>query len=602
MCFDMPYMSSLRTFFLFCLLCLPLFGVAQYIDRLEGSPYPSSRRPDTLFVVDDLRLSAQQQFVVQSLQGLLAQYRPKIYRISDAGSLMWLSELHSRYGVYMRDTFKNDFTGMVRFFKDSIDGYILCSMNGPSANAALSLCTQYNAIAVPEELEKDLPFLKKVLDVRAWTEEDVYTKYHDSLSKNILIYQKEANLTYLGDYTVFANAFRFYEPITNTFTQAVFKDMNTDAALLGWGDDERELVRTASKSSIMVHAADLANNLSVLTNIDAAYDQQDSPVTFDSLTTKVHTVCFLMTDGDNIQWMTHDFTTSKKWYNADDRGSIPLGWTASPALTELAPPIIKYLYDNASNSISGRDYFVAAPSGLGYLYPEAFPEMLTNAELLNRYMKKADMSIVNVIGNSRNPDLSVYAQCSNIDAVFYYMYSDYSGWKGKIMWINGKPVVGGRFSMWGDKDGPETVAQKINECAKNQFQPEGYSLIPVHSWTHSVEDVKKCVSMLDGDVRVVAPDDFVKLIKNNLGVFLYQNYPNPFTDRATFSFSLPFAQNVTLSILESSGEVLKTIFDGDAGPGVTKVDFFKDGSMGTGVYLCRLTTPYQTQMIKFQIY
>ena len=319
------------------------FTQAQYIDRIENSPYPSSRKPDTLFTIDDQRLSAPQQFAIQSLQGVLAQYRPKIYRISDAGSLMWLSELHSRYGVYMRDTFKNDYLGLVKFFKDSIDGYILCTMAGPSANAALSLCAQFNAIAVPEELEKDVPFLKKLLDVRNMNEEDVYAKYHDSLSKNILIYQKEANETYLGDYGIFANAFRFYEPISNTFTQSVFKDMHSNAALLGWGDDERELVRATSKNSMIVHTADFANNLSVLTNVDAAYDQQDSPMTFDSSNANVHTVCFLMTDGDNIQWMTHDFATSKKWYNADDRGSFALGWTISPALSELAAPIMKYV-------------------------------------------------------------------------------------------------------------------------------------------------------------------------------------------------------------------------------------------------------------------
>ena len=192
-------------------------------------------------------------------------------------------------------------------------------------DAALSLCSHFNAIAVPEELEKDLPFLKKVLDVRDWTEGDVYARYHDSLSRNILTYQKETNETYLGDYGVFTNAFRFYESINNAFTQAVFKDMKPNAALLGWGDDEHELVKAASKNSIMVHAADFANNLSVLTNIDASFDQQDSPLTFDTSNSKVHTVCFLMTDGDNVQWMTHDFATSKKWYNADDRGSIPLG-------------------------------------------------------------------------------------------------------------------------------------------------------------------------------------------------------------------------------------------------------------------------------------
>jgi len=591
-----------KILFSLCLMLSSFISGAQYIDRLEGSPYPSSRRPDTLFTIDDTRLSPSQQFVIQSVQGLLAQYRPKIYRISDAGSLMWLSELHSRYGVYMRDTFVNDYINLVRFFKDSIDGYILCNMSGPSANSALSLCSQYNAIAVPEELEKDFAFLKRVLDVRTWNEEDVYAKYHDSLSHNIITYQKEANATYLGDYTVFANAFRFFEPISSPFTLSVLKDMKPDAALLGWGDDERELVRATSRNSIVVHAADLANNLSVLTNIDAAYDQQESPVTFDSLVDKVHTVCFLMTDGDNVQWMTHDFATSKKWYNADERGSIPLGWTVSPALTELAPPIIKYLYDNAFNSTTGRDYFVAAPSGLGYFYPEAFPEMLTNAELLNRYMKKADLSIVNVIGNSRNPDLTAYTQCSNIDAVFYYMYSDYAGWKGKMMWNNDKPIIGARYALWEGKESPVSLAQKINASLKSQYSPDGYSLIPVHAWTNSVEDVKKCIGMLDADVRVVAPDDFVKLIKRNLGVFLYQNYPNPFTDKTTISFKLSFAQFVTITVLSNTGEVIKTIYEGNAEPGVTKVELFRQDEITSGTYMVRLSTPDQTQTIQLQVY
>ena len=584
------------------ILLLCFVSQAQYIDRIENSPYPSSRRPDTLYVVDDLKLSPPQQFVVQSLQGILAQYRPKIYRVSDEGSLMWLSELHSRYGVYMRDTFQNNYLGLVRFFQDSLDGYILCNMSGPSANSALSLCSHFNAIAVPEELEKDFTFLKKIMDVREWTEEDVYAKYHDSLSKYNLIYQKESNETYLGDYGIFTNAFRFYEPVANTFTQAVFKDMKPNSALLGWGDDERELVRAASKNSIMVHAADLANNLSVLTNIDASYDQHDSPVTFDTSSSKVHTVCFLMTDGDNIQWMTHSFATSKKWYNADERGSFPLGWTISPALSELAPPIMKYLYDNASNSTTGRDYFVAAPSGLGYLYPDGYPEMLSNTELLNKYMKKSDLSIVNVIGNARNPDLTAYAQCSNVDAVFYYMYTDYAGWKGKIMWINDKPVIGARFSMWGEKDNPQTVAQKINESVKSQYQPEGYSLIPVHVWSNSVEDVKKCIGMLDGDVRVVAPDDFVKLIKKNLGVFLYQNYPNPFNDKTTISFNLSFPQHVILALLDGSGGVIKTLYEGDAEAGTTKVELTKQNEIDNGTYVVRLLTPYQSKVIEIQVF
>jgi hypothetical protein len=182
------------------------------------------------------------------------------------------------------------------------------------------------------------------------------------------------------------------------------------------------------------------------------------------------------------------------------------------------------------------------------------------------------------------------------------MYSDYSGWRGKIVWSNDKPVIGGRYSMWGDKETPQSIAQKLNMEIKNQFQPEGYSLIPVHVWSHSVEDVKKCVSMLDGNVRVVAPDDFVKLITRNLGVFLYQNYPNPLTDRTIISFKVSYPQQVKVSIADASGSVVATVFDGLAEAGITKVEFFKTAEMTPGVYACTLTTAYQSKVIKIEVY
>jgi hypothetical protein len=39
------------------------------------------------------------------------------------------------------------------------------------------------------------------------------------------------------------------------------------------------------------------------------------------------------------------------------------GWTVSPALSELAPTVLDYFYQNASNTDTAKDYFVAAPSG-----------------------------------------------------------------------------------------------------------------------------------------------------------------------------------------------------------------------------------------------
>jgi hypothetical protein len=310
-----------------------------------------------------------------------------------------------------------------------------------------------------------------------------------------------------------------------------------------------------------------------------------------------------MTDGDNIQWLINAFATSKDWYNADDRGTFPLGWTISPALCEIAPPVFKYIYDNATNGASGGDYFVAAPSGLGYFYPDEYPQLLDNTQLLDKYLDKTDMHIVNVIGNRFNPDLSAYTQCKNVEAVFYYTYNDnYTGMQGKIMWSDNKPIIGARYSLRGDKTAATALAQQLNSEVKNQFQPEGYSLIPVHVWSQSVEDVKKCISMLDNDVRVVSPDDFVKMIIRNLGVILYQNYPNPFTDQTTISFQVNYSQPVTVRIIDGSGAVVKTLFDGVAEPGITKLVFVKEQSMAIGPYACTLTTASQTKSIQIETY
>jgi hypothetical protein len=182
------------------------------------------------------------------------------------------------------------------------------------------------------------------------------------------------------------------------------------------------------------------------------------------------------------------------------------------------------------------------------------------------------------------------------------MYSDYSGWKGKIIWSNGKPVIGGKFSFWGDKETPQTMADKINSEVKNQYLPEGYSLIPVHAWSHTVEDVHKCINLLDENVRVVAPDDFVKLIKRNLQITLYQNYPNPFDDHTTIIFQVLYPQQVTVQIIDNSGTLVKTVFDGVAEAGITRVDFYKEQTMAAGTFTCVLITPSQTKSINLVVF
>ncbi len=87
--------------------------------------------------------------------------------------------------------------------------------------------------------------------------------------------------------------------------------MNRNSVLLGWGSDEFGLVQAASQKSIMVHAADFAKDLSALSNFGVG-EQQASHDTNPGVEQNVHTVCFLMTDGDNVQWVLGDFSTNAR--------------------------------------------------------------------------------------------------------------------------------------------------------------------------------------------------------------------------------------------------------------------------------------------------
>jgi hypothetical protein len=100
---------------------------------------------------------------------------------------------------------------------------------------------------------------------------------------------------------------------------------------------------------------------------------------------------------------------------------------------------------------------------------------------------------------------------------YYGVKSDYTGGKGSIYWVNGKPVITGRCQLWsGQTDSPESLAQKINSLSTDITSSKGYSLIPVHAWQNTVEDVANCISLLNKNVRVVTPDEFVALIKKNI--------------------------------------------------------------------------------------
>ncbi|ASZ13315.1 RICIN domain-containing protein [Chitinophaga pendula] len=513
----------MKQFFLYTLLCLlsaPLVKAQQTPARVPGSPYPATAVPDRLFLTSE-NYTASQRIALQTLMGVTARTKPEILR-----DMYGHRQLVEKAGITVDDRYYMDFSGLLTHFAGRLTGYILCNPKDRSTNVAISLAGIMNAVAIPADIEQMAvnAGLSRLLDVRGKDETWTLANYGDQFSRSIASYQQSSDdrIYFLGDYSAYTKAFQFWDDApTGALANSVYGRMNKGATFFGWGPQEYETVEQLSRHSMMIHPSDWAPNMSTLTNIPArtpAFRQKD-PIKPFEVVPNVHTVCFVISDGDNVQWLLGTHDNPANWNNPD-RARLHVGWTISPALTELAPIIYEKYVDNCLTTPDGRNVLIAGPSGRGYYLPGRYPDadLDTANTLLNRYMKKADLRIVNIIDaddSDNNPD--AYLKQDNIDALFYYSYgANYTGRNGKIDWYKDKPSIGGRFTLWGDLSSPATLAAKLNQMPTDIHSENGYSLIPVHIWSRSVNDILECIRQLGPNVRVVAPDEFVWLVRKNL--------------------------------------------------------------------------------------
>jgi hypothetical protein len=89
------------------------------------------------------------------------------------------------------------------------------------------------------------------------------------------------------------------------------------------------------------------------------------------------------------------------------------------------------LYSQASKgkNETGGDYFICAPSGVGYEYPDLFLDTAKDdyVKRTEMYMQKANLSVLNVIvANQSMQNVNYLLESEQISSVFLYPYADYS--------------------------------------------------------------------------------------------------------------------------------------------------------------------------------
>lgn len=491
-----------------------------------GIPPVSAARPpgvaDVLRVVDPSALDAAERALLASLQGLVNRSEAALW--VDGGGFHRLipAELEEEGARVVRDA---QLWELVVLHRDAFDGAILCDTGTRSLNVAFSLAGVRRALVLDASLEKRARQLGLRLeaDVRAQDEVSAYQRWRPLFARGLLAEQPPDKPLHLRDLLVARGAFVFSDVSPERRTDFV-RELGPQALVLGWGKSEFEYVRDVSRGGGAAVPSDWALNLSALALLDADIPARPRPPSPAPVRPGERIVAFVMSDGDNVQWLLNSFTEEGRgWWASPLRGRIPVTWEMAPLLTEFAPRVLAWFYARAT--AGGGDDFVAGPSGHGYFFPGAAGRDLPAlAQQAARASLRAQLPLVTVLnaGGSMD-DARAYLAQPGVQGVIYKDYAPYNREAGRILWHEGRPAVSHRFLLWEPKpeNSPAAVARAVAEMpADAAGDPRSYALVNVHAWSWKsiggpMEAVKRTVDLLPPQTRVVTAGEFFALLNRH---------------------------------------------------------------------------------------
>jgi hypothetical protein len=568
--------KPLRSSMLVLAVALPAAAVTRLQAQAQTSP------PDVLYTMSVSSLNASDKLLMTTLQGLVARNKPEIW-LRRSETNMWLDELKSNHGVT-----EVSLPGVDAFldqFRSHINGYVLCDIGEASQNVAASLAGLWNAVAATPVNENRMTSrnISNLADVRGRDDAWLNSNYGTQFNKNVLFEQALGNpdlCSFLYDLATYRQGQIIYQGVpASSLRRTIAGSLNDHSPVYGWsGGHEKDWVVDLSQSTSGGVAADAWHNGTVLVNVPLPLPitQNTRIPAHEETADDAHYACFIISDGDNIQWYQRNFYNNNRWWASPHRGTFNVGWEMNPLLAEAGPIIMKKLYDTASTG-THKDYFISGPYGYLLMSPDYYPsdKLSEYAQLLEPRLANADLRIVNVI-MYRESWLSMYRSRLNsvldlpdvIGLTVKLSGSNYAKGDGQIYWRNGKPAVNYKYFMGPGRSSPGQVANGINGRPRSpNTNIDSYTLIAVNAWSDNpMQDIKDCINQLHADVQVVTPDVFFYHMRKHFGV--------PFDPQDTQPPSVPTGVQAT-ALSSSSISVSWTASSDNVGVAGYKV--FRDG-------------------------
>jgi hypothetical protein len=492
--------------------------------------------PSTIYVYDLNQGSSERNALMASLSGIVARTSADVamgfqFNNSNSDPEFWVDQYIADHpGV--NKVWQGSVPWFIDRYKSQLSGYVV--YDAATINEATSVAGALGAVMVDSSLLSGsvgaaltTAGLSQVADVRGRDSAWVYSSYGSMFNKD-LIFRQQPQFSYqLRSYAVLNAGFMFNA--TGAQRDAYLAGQNDHSLVLGWGynNDESEFFGSASQNNLMGVPTDHLQSAAAPSQWDVTIPAQTSHVSSTAPTEAgSHYVAFVMSDGDNAQWLTNDFARSTRWFGSPHRGDFDMTFDMSPALADINPVAMKYLYDQAAAD-EHRTFFVTA-GGKGLNYPSQTPDIEGFMDATIPAMTAVDQNVISVLDDTVDlPALQAMVARPEVLGMMLKSGAAYKGLNGAIYWHDGKPVVSAKYSLWDGFDSPNEIVAALNGAPRDPLNNQAsYTIVNVHPWSTSLADggqgdpmsnVNSIVGGLNNAVKVVTLEELLIHLRNNFG-------------------------------------------------------------------------------------
>ncbi|MCL5946379.1 MAG: hypothetical protein M1472_05950 [Planctomycetes bacterium] len=356
-----------------------------------------------LYVANISKLSANQQRLLVTLQGIVNRTQPRIYLVWGPDDIFWLKQMEKQGATGKPIEIKKPLS-LVKIFRHSIHGAVIPNPKVfDSPDVAVDVATLDNLVVATPQLARQLHLPIKV-DLRGKFKNDVAalrylrTKLAPHMNPYLFLCLDPKILgDGAADQIIAARGITFWVTGRNAQSEPG-ADMAGEKRQLeklfaatplggvvrgfwwhgvGIGLGEGGGVKLGSQFGKVTVVSDDVHNFSVFSGVRMkSLKQQFAPPP--KLNRSKFYISITISDGDNLDTWQDFF---RRWFNSPYHGKFALGWGMGPTLIDVAPTLAQWYYQHAGP----KDEFLADVSGLGYIRPTEWATRLRNPNAAFRY-------------------------------------------------------------------------------------------------------------------------------------------------------------------------------------------------------------------------